>query len=134
LIPFLDEQRANAYLVAAKKCGAATVEVDKHENKAAPSAHRDDIRLVFARSSRMPEMGAPPDWAAGATLIVVSFLAFIAGAVFRTWPDKVRERVASLDGSLTLLTPEAHLAFITFSAWALTAASAAALVAAALVL
>lgn len=82
----------------------------------------------------MLEMGASPNWAAGATLIVVSFLSFVTGAVFRTWPDKVRDHVETVDGSLSFLSAEAHLAFITFSAWALNAASVAALVAAALVL
>jgi len=82
----------------------------------------------------MPEMGAPSDWAAVGTLCVVSFLSFIAGAVFRRWPDKVREYFETVDGSLTFLTPEAHLALIATSAWALHAASLAALVAAALLL
>lgn len=82
----------------------------------------------------MPEMGAPPGWAAAAMLCVVSFLSFIAGTVFRLWPNRVRACFETLDGSLAFLTPEAHLALIAASAWALHAVSAAALVAAALLL
>lgn len=82
----------------------------------------------------MPEMGGPSEWAAVGTLCVVSLLSFIAGAVFRRWPDKVRERFETLDGSLVFLTPEAHFALITTCAWALHAVSMAALVAAALLL
>jgi len=79
----------------------------------------------------MPEMGVPSDWAAVGTLCVVSFVSFMAGAVFRRWPDKVRQRFESVDGSLMFLSPDAHLALITASGWALQAASVAALVAAA---
>jgi|GEM_PF-2190571 len=79
----------------------------------------------------MPEMGAPPEWAAVATLCVVSFFSFIVGAVFRRWPDKVREYFEPVDGSLLFLTPDAHLALIKAAAWALQAASVASLVAAA---
>jgi hypothetical protein len=82
----------------------------------------------------MPEMGAPSEWVAVGTLCVVSFLSFVVGGVFRRWPDKVRAHCEPLDGSLIFLTPEAHLALITASAWALHAASMAALVAAALLL
>lgn len=79
----------------------------------------------------MPEMGAPLEWAAVSTLCVVSLLSFVAGAVFRRWPDRVREYCETVDGSLILLTREAHLLLITASAWALRAVSVAALLAAA---
>lgn len=82
----------------------------------------------------MPEMGAPSEWAAVGTLCVVSFLSFIAGAVFRRWPERVRDYFESVDGSLAFLTPEAHFALIAASAWTLHGASVAALVAAALLL
>ena len=82
----------------------------------------------------MPEMGAPSEWMAVGTLCVVSLVSFVAAGVFRRWPDKVREHFEPLDGSLIFLTPEAHLALITTSAWALHGVSIAALVAAALLL
>jgi hypothetical protein len=68
------------------------------------------------------------------TLCVVSLLSFVAGGVFRRWPEKVREHFETLDGSLVFLTPEAHLALISASAWVLHGVSIAALVAAALLL
>jgi hypothetical protein len=82
----------------------------------------------------MPEIGGPSDLGAAITLSLVSFLSFLAGGVLRRWPDKVREYLEPVDGSLIFLTPEAHLALVTASAWALHAVSMAALVAAALLL
>jgi hypothetical protein len=82
----------------------------------------------------MLEMGASADWAAAAALILLSFGCFVAGTIFRKWPEKVREYVETIDGSVMLLTREAHQAMIITSAWGLTVVSLAALVAAALIL
>ena len=82
----------------------------------------------------MWEMGAPAEPAAAVMLVVLSFVCFIAGAVFRRWPEKVGDLVGQVDGSVGWMTREMHLAVITTSAWALTFLSVLALVAAAAIL
>ncbi len=82
----------------------------------------------------MWEMGAPAEPAAAVMLVVLSFVCFIAGAVFRRWPEKVGDLVGQVDGSVWWMTREMHLAVITTSAWALTFLSVLALVAAAAIL
>lgn len=68
-----------------------------------------------------------------AALIAISFISFLAGQVFRKWPDKVQDIAESLDGSLLLLSPEAHRALIRICGTALSMMSFGALLAAALV-
>lgn len=82
----------------------------------------------------MWEMGTSADPAAAAALVVVSFVCCIAGAVLRRWPDRVRDLVGIVDGSILHLTRDAHLVVVRSSAWALSFLSVAALVAAAAVL
>ncbi|MFO7287429.1 MAG: hypothetical protein LOD94_16930 [Gammaproteobacteria bacterium] len=82
----------------------------------------------------MWEMGASADPAAAVTLLILSFLCFIAGAVFRRWPDKVGDLVGTIDGSVWWMPREMHLSMITTSSWALTILSLAALLAAAAIL
>lgn len=82
----------------------------------------------------MWEMGASAEPTAAATLVVLSFVCFIAGAVFRRWPDKVREVFETIDGSIFVMTEEAHRTLITMSARVMTLLSVATLLAAAAVL
>lgn len=82
----------------------------------------------------MWEMGASAEPAAAATLVILSFVCFIAGAVFRRWPDKVREVFETVDGSIFIMTEETHRALITTSGWVLTLLSVTALLAAAAIL
>jgi len=79
----------------------------------------------------MMEAGVSSDTAAAAALVLISFCSFIAGAILRKWPERVREYVENLDGFVLLLSPEAHRALISASAIGLWATSAVALLAAA---
>jgi hypothetical protein len=47
-----------------------------------------------------------------ATLVATSFVSFVAGLVFRKWPEKVQEYTEQFDGFALLLTPEAHRSMI----------------------
>ena len=76
----------------------------------------------------MFEVGASSD--AVVALAVISFFSFLAGVVFRKWPEKVREYVEDLDGSLLFLSREAHRAMIDICGRMLTLISVAALLAA----
>lgn len=60
----------------------------------------------------MLEIGASADVGTVVALLVVSFVSYIAGVVFRKWPEKVQEYAAELDGSAWLLAPETQRAII----------------------
>jgi len=64
-----------------------------------------------------------------ASLIVISFISFLGGYVFRKWPEKVQEFALSVDGSLLLMTPEMHRAAINVCGLGLLAMSGIALLA-----
>ena len=64
-----------------------------------------------------------------ATLVAVSFFAFVAGTVLRKWPDKVQEHLETIDGSFVMLTAGAQRTAIQTSGIALTVLSIAALIA-----
>lgn len=80
----------------------------------------------------MFEMGASAGTAAA--LIVISFVSYVAGLVLGKWPEKVREYVEGIDGSVAFLTEQAHRALTRLCSRALLGISFAALLAAALVL
>ena len=71
-----------------------------------------------------------PDIGAVAALVVISFCSFVAGVVFRKWPDKVQAYTETLDGTAWILGADAHRALIGRSGAALVALSFAALIAA----
>lgn len=78
---------------------------------------------------------AVPTGAIGAAvLLVISFVALLAGTALRKWPEKVQALTADLDGFALFLSPEAHRAHITLSGGMLLVMSFVALFAAALVL
>ena len=77
----------------------------------------------------MIELGGP-DIGAIASLVVISFCSFVAGVVFRKWPEKVQAYTETLDGSAWILGPDVHRAQIGRSGVLLVALSFAALVAA----
>jgi hypothetical protein len=68
-----------------------------------------------------------------ATLVATSFVSFLAGVVFRKWPEKVQEYTEGMDGFALLLGPEAHRSMIRTCGSALLVASFAVLLAAGLV-
>lgn len=68
-----------------------------------------------------------------ATLVATSFVSFLAGIVFRKWPEKVQEYTECVDGFALLLSPEAHRSMIRACGSALLVMSFAVLLAAALV-
>jgi hypothetical protein len=78
----------------------------------------------------MVEVGGSPDIGAVVALVVISFCSYVAGVVFRKWPDKVQAYTESLDGSAWFLGADAHRALIDRSGLALMALSFAALLAA----
>jgi hypothetical protein len=78
----------------------------------------------------MVEVGGSPDFGAVAALVMISFCSYVAGTVFRKWPDKVQAYTESLDGTGWVLGPEAHRAMIDRSGLVLVALSFAALLAA----
>jgi hypothetical protein len=82
----------------------------------------------------MIDVGGSPDIGAVAALVVISFCSFVAGVVFRKWPDKVQAYTESLDGTAWLVGEEAHRVLIGRSGLALVALSFAALLAAAYLL
>jgi hypothetical protein len=79
----------------------------------------------------MIDLVAAADSGAVITLVVVSFVAYLAGTYFRKRPDKVQAYMETIDGSVWLITPRAHRALIASSGIALVATSFAALVGAA---
>ena len=74
------------------------------------------------------------DYTAAIFLVAVSFFAFVVGTIFRKWPEKVQERVEDIDGSIFLMTPEAHRQFIEVAGYALVVMSFAALIGAAVMM
>jgi hypothetical protein len=82
----------------------------------------------------MLDFGASPDVGAIVALIVVSFFSYIAGVVFRKWPEKVQEYAEELDGSSWFIAPEIQLTIIGNCGRALIAISFLALVAAGIAL
>jgi hypothetical protein len=66
-------------------------------------------------------------------LFVLSFLCFMSGAALRRWPDRIQGYIERVDGSLWFVRPEAHRALIHATAFALTALSLLALIAARIV-
>ena len=75
----------------------------------------------------MLELGAHYDIGTVVALVAVSFFSFVAGVVFRKWPDKVQEYAESIDGLALFMSPETHRALIQFCGVALVAMSFAAL-------
>jgi hypothetical protein len=67
---------------------------------------------------------------AAATLVATSFVSFLAGVVFRKWPEKVQEYTEDVDGFALLLGPEAHRSMIRVCGTALLVTSFAVLLAA----
>jgi hypothetical protein len=67
-----------------------------------------------------------------ATLVATSFVSFLAGVVFRKWPEKVQEYTEAVDGFALLLSPEAHRSMIRVCGSALLVTSFAVLLAAGL--
>jgi hypothetical protein len=67
-------------------------------------------------------------------LVVVSFLSYVTGVVFRKWPEKVQQYAENIDGSAAFLSPEKHRAIIGNCGVALIVISFVALVAAAIAL
>ncbi|HEU4617922.1 MAG TPA: hypothetical protein VFV10_07760 [Gammaproteobacteria bacterium] len=65
-----------------------------------------------------------------ATLVATSFVSFVAGIVFRKWPEKVQEYTECVDGFALFLTPEAHRSMIRVCGSTLLVASFAVLLAA----
>jgi len=76
----------------------------------------------------MFEVGAWSD--AVAALVAISFFSFLAGLVLRKWPEKIREYVEDIDGSVLFLSREAHRAMIDVCGRALILISVATLLAA----
>ncbi len=64
-------------------------------------------------------------------LVVISFVSYIAGLVFRKWPDRICRVAEQLDGIAWLLPPEAHRAMVQTCGFAFLILSGAALLAAA---
>jgi hypothetical protein len=64
-----------------------------------------------------------------AALVAISFFSFVAGMVFRKWPEKVQEFAENVDGFGALLTPDAHRALIQVCGFTLSLISFAALLA-----
>lgn len=82
----------------------------------------------------MLEAGASPDLGAAAALLVVSFLSFLGGLALRKWPEKIQAHVEAIDGTVFLIGEGALRGLIAACARMLVVLSAAALLAAALVL
>jgi hypothetical protein len=80
----------------------------------------------------MIEVGLSSNVVAVAALVAVSFFCFVVGTVFRKWPEKVRQYAENVDGSVYLLSPEAHRAIILACGFALLVISFVTLLAAAL--
>jgi hypothetical protein len=78
----------------------------------------------------MLELAAQTDIGTVAALVAVSFFSFVAGTIFRKWPDKVQEYAESIDGFVLFISPQTHRAIIDFCGVALVAMSFAALLAA----
>ena len=78
----------------------------------------------------MLELAAQSDVASVAALVAVSFFSFLAGVIFRKWPDKVQEYAESIDGFVLFISPETHRALIELCGVALVVISFAALLAA----
>ena len=68
--------------------------------------------------------------AAVAALVVISFVAYVAGIVFRKWPEKVCRYAEQVDGLAAVLPPETHLAMVRTCGFAFIVLSAAALLSA----
>jgi hypothetical protein len=82
----------------------------------------------------MVEIGASADVGAIVALVVVSFLSYVAGVVFRKWPDKVQEYAQDIDGSTLFMAPETQRAIIGNCGLALIVMSFVGLIAAAIAL
>jgi hypothetical protein len=80
---------------------------------------------------KMLDVSFVPNIGAVAVLVIVSFVSFVAGFVFRKWPDKVQAFTEEVDGFALFVTPEAHRAMIVQCGFVLVAVSFAALLAAA---
>jgi len=80
----------------------------------------------------MFELGASSGLVPMVGLMTISFLSFMAGLMFRKWPDRIQEIAAALDGSLLLLSAEAHRALIRVCGTTLSVLSFGTLLAAAL--
>lgn len=79
----------------------------------------------------MFDLGTAADSGAVIALVVVSFVAYLAGTLLRKWPDKVQAYMETIDGSVWLITPRAHRALIASSGVALVVTSFVALLGAA---
>ena len=82
----------------------------------------------------MLELAAQSDISTVAALVTVSFFSFLAGVIFRKWPDKVQEYAESIDGLVLFISPETHRALIDLCGGALVVISFAALLAATFIL
>jgi hypothetical protein len=78
----------------------------------------------------MIDLGIAPEGGAVVALVTVSFVSFVAGLIFRKWPDKVQAYTEDIDGFAWLVTPETHRAMIAQCGGVLVAVSFAALLAA----
>ncbi|HLF09759.1 MAG TPA: hypothetical protein VJA26_00975, partial [Gammaproteobacteria bacterium] len=60
-----------------------------------------------------------------------SFFSFVAGVIFRKWPDKVQEYAENVDGLAFFISPDGHRALIQMCGLTLIVMSFGALLAAA---
>jgi hypothetical protein len=78
--------------------------------------------------------GSLPAFFGAAALVSLSFFSFVAGVVFRKWPDKVQEYSENFDGSVYFLPPELQRALVKTSGTALVLISFLALLATSLII
>lgn len=60
----------------------------------------------------MFESGAAADIGSIVALVIVSFFSYVAGVVFRKWPEKVQQYAEELDGSSLFVAPETQRVII----------------------
>jgi hypothetical protein len=82
----------------------------------------------------MVELGASADVGSIVALVIVSFLSYVAGTVFRKWPEKVMEYAEEIDGSSWFIAPETQRVIIGNCGRALIVMSFVALIAAGIAL
>ena len=68
--------------------------------------------------------------AAVAALVVISFVSYVAGVVFRKWPERVCRYAEQVDAIAAILPPETHRAMVKTCGFAFIVLSAAALLSA----
>jgi hypothetical protein len=82
----------------------------------------------------MIDVAASSDISVAAALVAISFFSFLAGVIFRKWPEKVQEYAESIDGFVLFISPQAHRTLIERCGFALSLMSFAALIAAGFVI